>query len=257
MSNLVIVESPAKARTIGTYLGKDYTVKATMGHIRDLPKSGKGVDVSDGFKLNYQTIEGKEGTIDELKKAAVKAESVFLATDPDREGEAISWHLKEVLGLDDSRARRVTFNEITKREVQRSIKSPREIDYQLVDAQQARRALDRIVGYEVSPVLWKKIKGGLSAGRVQSVACRMVVDREEEIRAFKPEEYWTVEVSLERKAGPGGFLAQYFGPKGGKKRELANREEASAVVGDVKDAPFSVLSVTHSERKRSPAPPFP
>ncbi len=256
MSHLVIVESPAKARTIGNYLGDGYTVMATMGHVRDLPKSVKGVDVDAGFVMRYEPIAGKAGTIHDLKTAALDAEKIFLATDPDREGEAISWHLKEILGLDDDRALRVTFNEITKREVQSSIQKPRQIDYQLVDAQQARRALDRIVGYEVSPVLWRKIKGGLSAGRVQSVACRLVVDRENEIRAFTPVEYWTLEVTLQRVEGQGRFVAQYFAPLGSKKVELHTQEEAQAILSAVQASPFSVLSVTHSDKKRSPAPPF-
>ena len=254
MSKLVIVESPAKARTIGQYLGKDYTVMATMGHLRDLPKSGKGMD--EGFVLHYVPIEGKEDTIKKLQTAAGKSESVYLATDPDREGEAISWHVKELLGLSDGAVRRVTFNEITKKEVQKSIGAPRGIDYPLVDAQQARRALDRIVGYEISPLLWRKIKSGLSAGRVQSVATRLVVDREAERRAFVPEEYWSITVKLGRAGGPGEFEAAYFGPEGGKKADLPNEEAANGVLQKIQSAPFSVKSVTHSEKKRAPAPPF-
>lgn len=254
MSKLVIVESPAKARTIGQYLGKDYTVMATMGHLRDLPKSGKGM--TEGFVLQYVPIEGKEETIHKLQAAAVKSESVFLATDPDREGEAISWHVKELLGLPDDAVRRVTFNEITKKEVQKSIQSPRGIDYPLVYAQQARRTLDRIVGYEISPLLWRKIKSGLSAGRVQSVATRLVVDREAERRAFVPEEYWSIAVKLRRVKGAGDFEADYFGPEGGKKTEIPNGEAANNIISKVQNTPFSVKSVTHSEKKRSPAPPF-
>ena len=190
-TNLVIVESPAKAKTIGKYLGPDFEVKASMGHVRDLPKSKIGVDVDHGFALDYQPIKGKEDIISDLKKAAKKSEAVYLATDPDREGEAISWHLKELLKLPDDKTYRVTFNEITKKVVSESIAKPRQLDMDLVDAQQARRVLDRIVGYQLSPLLWKKIRRGLSAGRVQSVATRLVAEREEEIRAFTPEEYWS------------------------------------------------------------------
>ena len=185
-SNLVIVESPAKAKTIGKYLGPGYEVKASMGHVRDLPKSKIGVDVERGFALDYQPIKGKEEVIDDLKKSAKKSEKVFLATDPDREGEAISWHLKEMLGLSDEKTYRVTFNEITKKVVGDSIAHPRALDMDLVNAQQARRVLDRLVGYQISPLLWKKIRRGLSAGRVQSVATRLVCEREAEIRAFVP-----------------------------------------------------------------------
>ncbi|MCL2003047.1 MAG: type I DNA topoisomerase [Oscillospiraceae bacterium] len=254
MSKLVIVESPAKARTIGQYLGKDYAVMATMGHLRDLPKSGKGIE--EGFSLVYVPIEGREDVISKLKAAASKSESVFLATDPDREGEAISWHVKELLGLSDDAVHRVAFNEITKKEVNKAIASPRGIDYKLVDAQQARRALDRIVGYEISPLLWRKIKSGLSAGRVQSVATRLVVDREEERRAFVPEEYWSLSVKLGRVKGAGEFEAAYFAPEGEKKAEIPDGETANGLLEKVRNAPFSVKSVTHSEKKRSPAPPF-
>jgi len=210
MSKLVIVESPTKVRSIGQYLGKEYTVMATKGHLRDLPKSGKGMDAD--FTLTYVPVEGKDEVIKKLKSAAKESEEVILATDPDREGEAISWHVKELLGLPDKAVRRVTFNEITKKEVQRAITAPRNINYPLVDAQQARRALDRIVGYEVSPILWRKIKSGLSAGRVQSVALRLVVDRELERRAFEAVEYWTIDVKLAK--GAGIFDAFYFAPEG-------------------------------------------
>ena len=189
-TNLVIVESPSKAKTIGKYLGPQYTVKASMGHLRDLPKSTMGVDIEGGFIPEYLPLENKSEVIEDLRKSAKKAERVFLATDPDREGEAISWHLKELLELPDQKTSRVTFNEITKKVVEESIAHPRDIDYSLVDAQQARRLLDRIVGYQLSPLLWKKVRRGLSAGRVQSVATRLVVDRENEIRAFQPKEYW-------------------------------------------------------------------
>lgn len=256
MPRLLIVESPAKARTIGAYLGEEYWVKATMGHLRDLPKAGKGVDVDAGFFLDYRPIEGKEAIIAELTKLARSAEAVILATDPDREGEAISWHLKELLGLSDEQALRVTFNEITKKEVQRCVGSPRGIDYNLVDAQQARRALDRIVGYEISPILWRRIRKGLSAGRVQSVATRIVVEREEEIRAFVPQEYWSIEADLERADGEGRFTAQYFAPLGEKKTELRSEQEAMSVLQAVQNTPFQVHSVSTADKKRSPAPPF-
>ena len=191
--DLVIVESPAKAKTIEKYLGGKYKVKASMGHLRDLPKSKLGVDIEHGFEPEYIPVKDKKELIAELKKDAKSAGTVYLATDPDREGEAISWHLKELLELDDDKAKRVTFNEITKKVVTESMENPRAIDSDLVDAQQARRVLDRIVGYQISPLLWKKVKSGLSAGRVQSVATRMVVDREEEIRAFQSEEYWLLD----------------------------------------------------------------
>ena len=254
-SNLVIVESPAKAKTIGKYLGPGYEVKASMGHVRDLPKSKLGVDVEHGFELNYQPIKGKEEVIDELKKSAKKSEKVFLATDPDREGEAISWHLKELLRIPDDKTYRVTFNEITKRVVNESIASPRNIDMDLVDAQQARRILDRIVGYQLSPLLWKKIRRGLSAGRVQSVATRLVCEREEEIRAFQPQEYWSLDVDLSRIApNMGAFTAAFHGRE--KKMELHSEQEMQTVVDAVRGAPFSVKGVKRQDKNRSPAPPF-
>ena len=206
--NLVIVESPAKAKTIGKYLGPDYVVKASMGHLRDLPKSTLGVDVDDDFTPNYRPIKGKEDIIKDLKTAAKNSKAVFLATDPDREGEAISWHLQHLLDLPDDKARRVTFNEITKKVVTDSIQHPRAIDQDLVDAQQARRVLDRIVGYQLSPLLWKKIRPGLSAGRVQSVAIRLVAQREKEIADFVPQEYWTLDAALQNKDGA-PFTAHY------------------------------------------------
>ena len=253
-SNLVIVESPSKAKTIGKYLGPDYVVKASMGHLRDLPRSTMGVDLEHGFTPHYIPVKGKEELIRELKTAAASADTVYLATDPDREGEAISWHLKELLGLPDSKTHRVTFNEITKNVVCQSIRNPRNIDYDLVDAQQARRILDRIVGYELSPLLWKKIRRGLSAGRVQSVATRMVVDRENEIRAFQPREYWSLDVKLARIGKPGAFVARYYGDD--KKRELENEEQTRAVMADIAGKPFTVTSVKRAEKKRSAAPPF-
>ena len=253
-SNLVIVESPSKAKTIGKYLGPEYTVKASMGHLRDLPKSTMGVDLEHDFTPKYLPVSGKEDLIRELKKAAAAADTVFLATDPDREGEAISWHLKELLDLPDSKAKRVTFNEITQRVVTQSIKTPRDIDYSLVDAQQARRILDRIVGYQLSPLLWKKVRRGLSAGRVQSVATRLVVDRENEIRAFIPREYWSLDVKLNRIGKPGSFVARYYGDT--KKRELENEAQVESVIADITGKTFTVTDVKKAEKKRSAAPPF-
>ena len=253
--NLVIVESPAKAKTIGKYLGRSYTVKASMGHLRDLPKSKLGIDIEHDFEPDYKPIRGKEALIRELKEAAKESDTVYLATDPDREGEAISWHLKYLLDLNDQKARRVTFNEITKNVVQESIARPREIDQNLVDAQQARRVLDRIVGYELSPLLWKKVRRGLSAGRVQSVATRMVDEREKEIESFKPEEYWTLDAQLLDEPSHKTFTAHYYG-KNGKKFEPSSREEIDAVIADTKSAVFVVKSVKRADKQRSPSPPF-
>ena len=254
-SNLVIVESPAKAKTIGKYLGPGYEVKASMGHVRDLPKSKIGVDVERGFALDYQPIKGKEEVIDDLKKSAKKSEKVFLATDPDREGEAISWHLKEMLGLSDEKTYRVTFNEITKKVVGDSIAHPRALDMDLVNAQQARRVLDRPVGYQISPLLWKKIRRGLSAGRVQSVATRLVCEREAEIRAFVPQEYWSLDVELERVApNLGRFKAAFYGRD--KKMELNSEDAVTAVAQAVQAAPFTVRGVKRQDKQRNPAPPF-
>ena len=254
-TNLVIVESPAKAKTIGKYLGPGYQVKASMGHVRDLPKSKLGVDVEHDFALDYQPIKGKEEVIDDLQKAAKKSEKVFLATDPDREGEAISWHLKELLQIPDDKTYRVTFNEITKKVVNESIAAPRAIDQNLVNAQQARRVLDRLVGYQISPLLWKKIRRGLSAGRVQSVATRLVAEREAEIRAFVPEEYWSLDVDLERIApNLGKFRAAFYGRE--KKMELHSEAEVQAVVAAVQAAPFAVRGVKRQDKQRNPAPPF-
>ncbi len=254
-NSLVIVESPAKAKTITKYLGPGYEVKASMGHIRDLPKSKIGVDVDKDFMVDYQPIAGKEDVINDLKRSAKKSEYVYLATDPDREGEAISWHLKELLGLPGDKTFRVTFNEITKKVVNESIAAPRQIDMDLVDAQQARRVLDRVVGYQISPFLWKKIKRGLSAGRVQSVATRLVCEREEEIRAFKPEEYWSLDALLEReKPNVGKFTAQFYGKE--KRMELHSEAEVNAVMEAVKAGAFSVTDVKEQEKTRNPAPPF-
>ena len=255
-TSLVIVESPAKAKTIGKYLGPNYQVKACMGHLRDLPKSTLGVDIENDFEPNYRPIKGKEDIINDLKKAAKSSEAVYLATDPDREGEAISWHLKALLGLEEGKARRVTFNEITKRVVNEAIAAPRAIDQDLVDAQQARRILDRIVGYQLSPLLWKKIRRGLSAGRVQSVATRMVCDREKEIADFQPQEYWSLDVRLSTDGSEkSSFWARYHG-ENGKKKELNSAEEVSAVVAAVENASFFVKSVKRQDKQRSPSPPF-
>ncbi len=253
-SNLVIVESPSKAKTIGKYLGPDYTVKASMGHLRDLPKSTMGVDIEGGFEPEYIPLAAKSDLIAELKKEAKKAKTVYLATDPDREGEAISWHLKELLGLPDEKTFRVTFNEITQKVVSQSIADPRPIDQSLVDAQQARRVLDRIVGYQLSPLLWKKVRRGLSAGRVQSVATRLVVDRENEIRAFVPKEYWSLDVTLELLEKPGSFVARYHGDS--KKKELGSEEQVNQVIRDITGKIFTITAVKRADKKRSAAPPF-
>ena len=252
--NLVIVESPAKAKTIGKYLGADYQVKACMGHLRDLPKSVIGVDIADDFTPNYKPIRGKEEIIRDLKKSADSAAVVYLATDPDREGEAISWHLLHLLELDETKAKRVTFNEITKRVVTESIEAPRTIDQNLVDAQQARRILDRIVGYEISPIMWKKIRRGLSAGRVQSVATRMVDDRDQEIAAFVPQEYWTLDATLDGdKKIP--FIAHYYG-RNGKKYEPETEKDVLEIIEELQGKIFAVKSVKRSDKQRAPAPPF-
>lgn len=255
-TDLVIVESPAKAKTIGKYLGPGYTVVASMGHIRDLPKSKLSVDIEHDFEPTYVPLKGKEETIRQLKKLAKNSRYVYLATDPDREGEAISWHLKELLELSDQRTFRVTFNEITKDVVNQSIAAPRIIDQNLVDAQQARRILDRIVGYQLSPLLWRKVRRGLSAGRVQSVATRLVVEREREIRAFVPQEYWSLDVKLDRILPRiGSFVAHYHG-EGKKKTDLLNEEAVNAVIADTNQYPFVVSGVRKGERQRQPAPPF-
>lgn len=252
--NLVIVESATKAKTIGKYLGSGYEVKACLGHLRDLPKSTMSVDIENGFIPDYQPLKDKADMIEELKNAADKADCVYLATDPDREGEAISWHLKELLDLDDVKAKRVTFNEISKKVVTESLQHPREIDTDLVDAQQARRILDRIVGYQLSPLLWKKIRRGLSAGRVQSVATRLVVDREEEIRAFVPDEYWTLDVLLNLIGKEGQFTARFYGRE--KRMELKSQEEVQQVMDATKAQPFTIKNIKRGEKRRNPSPPF-
>ena len=252
--NLVIVESPSKAKTIGKYLGPDYVVKASMGHLRDLPKSTMGVDLEHNFEPEYIPVPGKEKLIGELRAAAQSADTVYLATDPDREGEAIAWHLTELLELSEGKTHRVTFNPITQKTVTEAIRQPRKIDADLVDAQQARRVLDRIVGYQLSPLLWKKVRRGLSAGRVQSVATRLVVDRENEIRAFQSKEYWTLDVTLERMTKSGRFSARYYGDS--KKRELENEQQVDQILADITGREFTVTNVKKSEKKRTAAPPF-
>lgn len=256
MSKLVIVESPAKAHTIQKYLGPDYEVLASMGHVRDLPASRLSVDVKNDFAPNYENIKGKGELIKRLRNEAKKSDYVYLATDPDREGEAISWHLAQLLKLDETEQNRVTFNEITKSGIKYGMEHPRCIDQQLVDAQQARRVLDRIVGYEISPFLWKKIRKGLSAGRVQSVAVRLIVDREDEIRAFTPEEYWTLEALLAKQgAKTKPFTAKYYGT-GGKKCEITSEEQANALKAAAEKEPFIIKSIKTGTRQKNPAPPF-
>lgn len=256
---LVIVESPTKAKTIGKFLGKKYQVMASAGHLRDLPKSRMAVDIENDFTPQYTNIRGKAELIKELKKKAAAADKVYLATDPDREGEAISWHLAYLLGLDDQTECRVSVNEITQNAVKEAIKKPRKIDRELVDAYQARRILDRIVGYKISPVLWKKVKKGLSAGRVQSVVTRMICDREEEIEAFIPQEYWTIEAKLQKQEEKllkkNEFTAKFYGNSSGK-IVLGNKEEADAILKAIEGKLFTVVSVRESEKKRFPSAPF-
>ena len=251
---LVIVESPAKAKTIKKYLGSDYKIAASMGHIRDLPQSHLGVDIKNDFSPMYIIIAGKSTLIKELKSDAEKADKIFLATDPDREGEAISWHLSHILKIDPETDCRITFNEITKNAVVNAVKQPRPIDMNLVDAQQARRILDRIVGYEISPVLWKKIRKGLSAGRVQSVATRIICDREAEIENFIPKEYWSIDTQFKKEDGL-IFAARFHG-KNGKKFEIKNKDESDEILALLKDSAFIVSNVKKREKKRNPAPPF-
>jgi DNA topoisomerase I len=250
---LVIVESPAKAKTIERYLGKKYKVKASMGHVRDLPKSQMGVDINNGYEPKYITIRGKGPIIKELKTAAKKAKKVFLAADPDREGEAIAWHLANMLDLDIHSDCRVVFNEITKDAVKESFQHPRPINMNLVDAQQARRVLDRLVGYNISPLLWKKVKKGLSAGRVQSVALRLIIDREKEIKQFQPEEYWTIQAEFVK--GNETFTASFYGVDG-QKLELKKEADVAAILQRINGNRFTVTSVAKKERKRNPVPPF-
>ncbi len=253
--NLVIVESPAKAKTIGRFLGKGFKIEASMGHVRDLPKSQMGVDIDHEFEPKYITIRGKGDLISKLKKEAKNADRVYLATDPDREGEAISWHLAKLLDLDEKEKCRISFNEITKNAIKSAIKSPRRIDQNIVDAQQARRVLDRIVGYKISPLLWRKVRKGLSAGRVQSVATRLICDREEEIEKFVEEEYWTIGAKLTEPKSKASFEAKFYGSSN-EKIELQNEEQVNAILEEVKDEEFKVKKTKASEKRKSPAPPF-
>lgn len=251
---LVIVESPSKAKTIGKYLGRTYKVVASLGHVRDLPKSRMGVDIEHDYQPDYISIRGKGDVIKELRKDAKQAKAVYLASDPDREGEAIAWHVANILKLDTKDKNRVTFNEITKDAVKEAFKEPREINMDLVDAQQARRVLDRLVGYSISPILWKKVKKGLSAGRVQSVALNLIIQREQAIRNFKPEEYWTIDGQF--KKGKDEFTASFYG-ENGKKLALPNNEAVQKVLAKIdRKAPFTIDDVTRKERKRMPQPPY-
>lgn len=252
---LVIVESPAKVKTIKKFLGKNYEVAASNGHVRDLPKSQLGFDVENDFEPKYITIRGKGDILANLRKEVKKAEKVYLATDPDREGEAISWHLASALKLGDKDAKRITFNEITKNAVKASLKNPREIDMNLVDAQQARRVLDRMVGYKISPVLWAKVKRGLSAGRVQSVALRIICDREEEINAFIPEEYWTIDATLNVKGEKKPLVAKFYGDENGK-IQIHNQSELDAILKEIESCEYKVLEVKKGERTKKPPLPF-
>ena len=255
MSKLVIVESPTKVKSIKKYLGNGYEVMASMGHVRDLPKSKLGIDVNNNFKLQYINMPDKKDLIKSLKSAAEKSDAVLLATDPDREGEAISWHLAQLLSLDMNETNRVTFNEITKSGIAAGINSPRSLNLDLVDAQQARRALDRIVGYKLSPFLWKKVKGGLSAGRVQSVALKLIVDRERQIEKFVPSEFWSIDAKLV--SGKKSFDSKFYGKVGDKKPiDINCREEAEKILDDLKDATYTVSNVKKGLRHKQPAPPF-
>ncbi len=251
--NLVIVESPAKAKTLKKFLGSNYKIEASVGHVRDLPKSELGIDVDNDFEPKYITIRGKGDILSKLRKEAKNSDRIYLATDPDREGEAISWHLMQALKLDHSKTMRITFNEITKSAVTKSIKQARDIDNNLVDAQQARRALDRILGYKISPLLWKKVKKGLSAGRVQSVALKMICDREDEIQNFIPEEYWTLDVVLA--SGKESFTAKY-NSNDNNKVELKTEEQVNVIVDAIKDKTFTVSEIKTGTRHKKPVPPF-
>ena len=255
-TRLVIVESPAKAKTIGKYLGRGYTVTASMGHIRDLPASTLGIDVENNYQPKYIIIKGKNALVKELKAEAKQAETVYLATDPDREGEAISWHLASVLGLDPAAPNRVTFDEITKKGIQEGMAHPRAIDMDLFNAQQARRELDRLVGYKLSPFSWHKVRKGLSAGRVQSVAVRIIRDRELEIEQFKPEEYWNIDASLKPRGSGAAFTARLSAGADGKKLTVRNKQEADAIVAALEGRPYTVTRVDKGQRRRQPQPPF-
>ena len=256
MAKLVIVESPAKAKTIRKYLGDGYEVTASMGHIRDLPASQLGIDVDHDYAPQYISIKGKEKLIKELKSAAKKSDGVLLATDPDREGEAISWHLANILGLDPAAPNRVTFGEITKKGVSEGMSHPRAIDMNLFNAQQARRILDRLVGYKLSPFLWRKVRRGLSAGRVQSVAVRLIVDREKEIEAFKPEEYWNLDALLSPPGSQKKFTARLTGTADGKKLAVTTGEQAHAIEEALKGQDYQVTELKKGKRKKTPAAPF-
>ncbi|MBR4305675.1 MAG: type I DNA topoisomerase, partial [Ruminiclostridium sp.] len=255
MSNLVIVESPHKAKTIGKFLGKDYVVVASAGHIRDLPKSKLGVDVENGFIPMYENKKDKANLIKELKKDAKAADVVYLATDPDREGEAISWHLAYILGIKDSEPVRVTFSEITKSGIETGMKNPRTLDMDLINAQQARRILDRIVGYKLSPFLWKKVRRGLSAGRVQSVAVRLIVDREKEIEQFEPQEYWTIDAKLLSDSSRKAFSSKLT-EIDGEKFKPCTKEDVDKVLARLENGEFIIDKIKNSSRKKTPAPPF-
>ena len=252
---LIIVESPAKANTIKKFLGGSTKVVASMGHIRDLPKSKLGVNIENDFEPEYINIRGKGDLIKSLKNEAKKAKKIYIATDPDREGEAIAWHLAYILNQEKEKITRVTFNEITKSAVKKAIKEPRNIDLNLVDAQQARRVLDRIVGYKISPILWKKVRRGLSAGRVQSVAVKLIVDREEEIEKFIPEEYWNIYANLQDKETKKEFQAKFYG-ENGKKQEIHSEDEVQKILNTIEKAKYIVDDIKKSEKKRNPAPPF-
>ncbi len=253
--NLLIVESPAKAKTIKKFLGANYEVLASNGHVRDIPKSRMGIDVENDYEPKYITIRGKGDVLAKLRKEVKKAEKVYLATDPDREGEAISWHLVEALKIPEEEVKRITFNEVTKNAVRNSIKEARGIDMNLVDAQQARRILDRMIGYRISPLLWDKVKRGLSAGRVQSVALRIICDREEEINAFVPQEYWSMDADFSVKGMKKPFRAKFYGTTEGKVA-ISSEDEANKILVAVKNAEFKVSEIKMGERKRQPAPPF-
>jgi DNA topoisomerase-1 len=254
--NLVIVESPSKAKTIGKFLGSRYKVVASVGHVRDLPKSKLGINKENNFEPDYINIRGKGDVIKELRKEAKTAGKIFLATDPDREGEAISWHIGNILGIEDGSESRIVFNEITKSAIQKAVKNPRAIDMNLVDAQQARRVLDRLVGYEISPLLWRKIRRGLSAGRVQSAALKIICDREREILAFVPEEYWNIMLKLHKETGDAKIFPAKLIEKDGKKISIANKEEADAILADLLNGDYSVAKVEQKERRRRPYAPF-
>lgn len=251
---LVIVESPAKVKTIKKFLGSNYVVTASNGHVRDMPKSQMGIDIENDYEPKYITIRGKGEILAKLRKEVKKADKIYLATDPDREGEAISWHLSKALKLEDKKVYRISFNEITKNAVKASLKNPREIDMDLVDAQQARRVLDRIVGYKISPLLWAKVKRGLSAGRVQSVALRIIADREEEINAFIPEEYWTLDADLKVKGERKLLTAKFYGTEKNK-MTISSREELDEIMKEVENAEYSVADIKKGERtKKAPVP---